>query len=176
MNHTADDGRARVRAVLKSQYHAALAMLRQAIERCPDEAWTDKSGHPTAFWHIAYHALYFTHLYLQSNEHAFRPWAHHREDYQYLGELSRPRVQPLVHEPYTKEQILSYLGLCEAMVDSAVDGFDLDAPTSGFHWYRLSKLEHQFINIRHIQHHAAQLADRLRVAAGVGVGWVSAKG
>jgi hypothetical protein len=36
----------------------------------------------------------------------------------------------------------------------------------------MGKLEHQFINIRHIQHHAAQLADRLRVAKNVGVAWV----
>ena len=29
----------------------------------------------------------------------------------------------------------------------------------------MSKLEHQLVNLRHIQHHAAQLADRLRSAA-----------
>lgn len=28
---------ATLRSILKSQYHAALAMLREAIERCPDE-------------------------------------------------------------------------------------------------------------------------------------------
>ena len=30
---------AAVRAALKTQYHAALAMLRQAIELCPDAIW-----------------------------------------------------------------------------------------------------------------------------------------
>ncbi len=29
-----------LRAALKSQYHAALAMLKMAIERCPDDLWT----------------------------------------------------------------------------------------------------------------------------------------
>jgi len=36
----------------------------------------------------------------------------------------------------------------------------------------MSKLEHQFVNIRHIQHHGAQLADRLRSAANIGIRWV----
>ncbi len=50
--------------VLKSQYHASLGMLREAIERCPADLWFDTS--PTnAFWQVAYHALFFTHLYLQ---------------------------------------------------------------------------------------------------------------
>jgi hypothetical protein len=28
-----------LRTVLKSQYHASLAMLREAVERCPPEEW-----------------------------------------------------------------------------------------------------------------------------------------
>jgi hypothetical protein len=54
----------------------------------------------------------------------------------------------------------------------AVDTLDLDNPQSGFHWYKMSKLEHQFVNIRHVQHHAAQLADRLRAAADIGTPWI----
>jgi hypothetical protein len=33
-------------------------------------------------------------------------------------------------------------------------------------------LEHQIVNIRHIQHHAAALSSRLRRSAGIGVNWV----
>jgi len=49
---------------------------------------------------------------------------------------------------------------------------DLDSAESGFSWYRMSKLEHQFVNLRHIQHHTGQLADRLRQEADRGVEWV----
>src|SRR5690242_11533301 len=56
-----------VRAVLKNQYHAALAMLREGVERCPAEEWSD-TRHKNAFWQLAYHTLFFTHLYLQQNE------------------------------------------------------------------------------------------------------------
>ena len=50
-----------LRAVLKSQYHASLAMLREAIERCPPEEWLS-TDHKNAFWHVSYHALFFAHL------------------------------------------------------------------------------------------------------------------
>jgi len=36
------------------------------------------------------------------------------------------------------------------------------------------KLEHQLVNLRHAQHHAAQLADRLRAAVDLGTRWVGA--
>ena len=54
----------------------------------------------------------------------------------------------------------------------AVEALDLDSDESGFPRYPIPKLEHQLVNIRHLQHHAAQLADRLRNQAGVGVEWV----
>ena len=65
------------RSVLKSQYHASLAMLREAVERCPADEWSNAS-HKNKFWQLAYHTLFFTHLYLQRDEAAFQPWAQHR--------------------------------------------------------------------------------------------------
>ena len=66
-----------LRTVLKSQYHASLAMLREAIERCPPEEWLS-TKHKNAFWQVSYHALFFAHLYLQRDEAAFRLWEQHR--------------------------------------------------------------------------------------------------
>jgi hypothetical protein len=61
------------------------------------------------------------------------------------------------------------------MIDGAVDAMDVLASGSGFSWYPIPKLEHQVVNIRHIQHGAAQLADRVRAAADAGVDWVGAR-
>jgi hypothetical protein len=83
-----------------------------------------------------------------------------------------PHGPPKPARPYTKAQILEYWTLCDAMVDAAVDKLDLEAQDCGFHWYRLPKLDHQINNIRHLQHHAALLAGRLRLAAGTDVQWV----
>jgi hypothetical protein len=88
--------------------------------------------------------------------------------------------------------VLEYWEFCDGMVDDAVDALDLDRAECGFSWYRMSKLEHQFVNIRHIQHHGGQLIDRVRSArhiqhhggqlidrvrsaADVGIGWVAAR-
>lgn len=150
-----------LRTVLKGQYHAGLAMLREAIDRCPDEEWVSRD-HKNAFWQVAYHVLFFTHLYLQQNEAAFRRWSEHRGD----GDGT-------TGDPYTKAQVLEYWSFVDQIVDSAVDSLDLENLESGFWWYKMSKLEHQLVNIRHVQHHAAQLADRLRSSAGIGIRWVS---
>src|SRR4051794_29953445 len=61
-----------IRPVLKSQYHASLEMLRDTIHRCPDALWTS-GDYLNPFWRIAYHALYYTHFYLQPTADSFRP-------------------------------------------------------------------------------------------------------
>jgi hypothetical protein len=166
---------AALRVVLKSQYHAALAMLGEAIQQCPDKVWSS-ADHVNAFWQVAYHTLFFTHLYLQPDEATFRPWKHHQVSVQHpdgIAGLPDPNSPlPLIPEPYTKAQVWEYWQFCDRMVDNAVDSLDLENSQSGFSWYRMSKLEHQLVNLRHIQHHAAQLADRLRYAANVGIRWV----
>lgn len=163
--------------MLKSQYHAALAMLHDAIEKCPDAVWTSKA--PTnAFWQVAYHTLYFAHMYLQSDRAAFRPWAHQREAQHANGIPGKPDPAsplPLIPEPYTRAQVLEYWSFCDQMVDGCVDALDLERADSGFSWYKISKLEHQLVSLRHIQHHAAQLADRLRAAENIGIRWVGAR-
>ena len=175
---SADPALPALRSSLKNQYRAALAMLREGVERCPDDLWLDDES-TTVCWQLAYHTLFFTHLYLQPDEAAFRPWEQHRSDVQYPDGIPGPPLEgsdlPLVAEPYTRAQVLAYWRFCDAMLDGAVDALDLLSPESGFYWYPIPKLEHQLVNIRHIQHGAAQLADRLRRAADVGVPWVGSE-
>jgi hypothetical protein len=163
------------RAALKSQYHASLEMLKEALERCPDELWLDAT-HVNAFWQIAYHALFYVHMYLQPDLKSFKPWAEHQTDVQYQNGIpGRPKKDsplPVMPEPYTKTQVMTFWSICDSMVDDAMDSFDLLEPNSGFPWYTCSKLEHQMISIRHLQHHAAQLGDRLRTAGGTGLTWL----
>ncbi|MHC4959364.1 MAG: hypothetical protein ACYTGN_13430 [Planctomycetota bacterium] len=165
---------AAIRSALKNQYHAALAMLGQAIRSCPDELWEDTT-HTNAAWQLAYHTLFFAHMYMQPSEAAFAPWAGHRADCQVPDCIPGPPDPnsdlPLLPPPYTREQALEYWRLCVDMVDPVIDGQDVLAADSGFSWYPISKLEHHMVNLRHIQHGAAQLADRLRANADIGVDW-----
>ena len=82
-------------------------------------------------------------------------------------------IHRLLGDAYTKAEVLTYWSLCDGLVDATVDALDLTATDCGFWWYKVPKLEHQFVNLRHLQHHAAQLADRLRRSADVGVDWIS---
>jgi len=162
-----------VQAALKSQYHAALKALRLAVEQCPEALWNDPADGFAAFWRVAYHALFFTHFYLQKDEHSFTRWARHRDDAHCLGNLrSQNNRAPASCEPYSREDILDYWRACDAMIDAGVDALDLAAPQCGFPWYAMGKLEHQILSIRHLQHHAAALGTRLRREADVAVEWV----
>ncbi len=166
-----------LKPVLKSQYHAALAMLRDAVQKCPDDLWT-APGHVSAFWQVAYHTVFFTHLYLYRDEASFEPWAGHQRRVQHqdglTGRADPESTLPQLPDPYSKTEVLNYWQVCDDMVDAAVDALDLEAADCGFSWYKVSKLEHQLINLRHAQHHAAQLADRLRTASDRHVKWVGA--
>jgi hypothetical protein len=165
-----------LRDVLKSQYHASLAMLRDVIEACPDDVW-QSDAHRNRYWQIVYHVLFFTHLYLMPNEAAFVPWSGHRgERGDGTDGTDSDSPDPPIPTPYTKAETLAYWTVCDDMVDGAIDALDLDSPNSGFDWYPIPKLEHQIVNIRHIQHHTAQLADRLRKAIDRGTRWVGAGG
>ena len=73
-----------------AQYLAALAMLKQSILACPETIW-DRPDDPTTFSQVAYHALFFTHLYLQESEHAFRVWSGHRDAYRFEADGTSER-------------------------------------------------------------------------------------
>ncbi len=155
-----------LQAILKSQYHASLAMLLEAIDNCPESLWTSQAW-VNQYWQVAYHALFYTDMYLQPEESAFTPWKHHRPDHHRLGLHADSAITP-----YSSGEIAAYGRRCDAMVDTAVDRLDLTALTSGFSWYQMPKLEHQMLNLRHLHHHTGQLADRLRQATGLGVQWI----
>jgi hypothetical protein len=170
-----------LRRLLKGQYHAALAMLRQAVERTPEHVWTS-DAYPNRTWRMAYHTLYYTHLYLGKRLEDFRPWPQHQTHVQDMDDvhapseldefLELPDRPPLSGKPYSPAQVLSYWTSVDEMVDRSVDAMDLGAKDSGFPWAKLPKAEHQMMSIRHIQHHTAQLADRLRNRVNIGVDWV----
>lgn len=160
---------------LKSQYHATLETLRRTIVNCPDDLWYS-TEYMTTFWQLAYHTLFFAHLYSQVDEASARPWEHQQSNVQnpdaIPGDPDPKSDLPLIPNPYTREQVLDYWKFCDDNIDNWVDALDLENPESGFWWYKMPKIEHQIVNIRHIQHGAAQLADRLRSKLNIGIGWV----
>jgi hypothetical protein len=161
-----------IKAILVSQYEASLLMLKNAIVASDTEIWTRRVC-KKAFWHVAYHTLFYTDFYLSKDENAFVPWVKHKKEYQFLGAVPwPPHNEPHIGEPYGQTDIIEYWGSIHDALEERIERTELDSP-SGFYWLPFSKLELQIYNIRHIQHHTGQLAERLRELRNLGVKWVS---
>ena len=114
-----------IKQTVKSQYGAALAMLEHVTSQCPALMWDDPADQ-NRFWRVAYHALFYTHLYLQPREEDFAPWDKHREGVYSLGKPSGEDVDPEL-KPYSREEILEYLAFCRGEVEAQVATLDLAA-------------------------------------------------
>lgn len=175
-----EDNRVALRVALKEQYHAGLGMLRQCIEQCPDDLWVSGT-YPRQVWRMAFHAAFFTHLYLGQNEAAFpSPPAELavalREDGRQLwtnpAQLE-PYEMPEEVAPYSQQEILEYIRFVDTLVDPTIDTLDLDAAETGFSWYKdMSKLSHELMNLRHLQGHVGQLSELL-MARGIEIDWIA---
>jgi hypothetical protein len=160
-----------LRQALKEQYHAGLAMLADCVERCPDEVWVSGT-YPRTYWRIAWHTVFFTHLYLGQNEDAYRPWTSHGKVWENLIEVEPYELPPNV-ETRERKEMLEYIAFVDGLIDPTVDALNLDATETGFSWYKnMTKLSHQLMNLRHIQGHVGQLSEIL-MAHGVDTDWVA---
>ena len=163
-----------IAATVSSQYLAALEMLKQTISQCPESIW-DSAEDKTKFWRIAYHVLFYTHLYLQDTAQTFTPWHLHRRDYELLGRRPWAPNDPIViGEPYDKATVLDYLAFCQQQVAERVPALNPEAG-SGFDWLPFNKLELQIYNIRHLQQHTGELMERLGTRTGIELDWVAMK-
>ena len=158
--------------IVVSQYRAALMMLRQTVEDCPDTLW-NRGSDDNAFWQIAYHTLYYVHLYLSKSDNEFEAWPKHIEDYPHMGRGLPwpPHDPPKIGDPYTKDDILEYFDFIDERIPDFVAAAPYDDP-AGFFRLPFSRGALHLYNIRHIQHHAGQLIERLRQTTGKGVDWV----
>lgn len=154
-----------IKASIKSQYRASLAMLEQAVADCPEALWDDRA-YSNPFWRLAFHALFYTHLYLQPSEADFVPWEKQRSEMRLLQDPPEEG-----DKPNSKSEILEFSAFSREQVERQVSELDLDAE-SGFYWLPFDKLELQFYNIRHLMQHTGELCERLGATGAVEVDWV----
>ncbi len=160
---------------LDGQFGASLSVLSQCVEQCPEEGWEGLVGNH-AFWHVAYHTLFFTDLYLSPDEKSFEPPSFYREDYHFFGRKPWPPYETVAADvPYPKETIVEYVEICRGKAARSIGRETPDslAGPCGFWWYKVPRGEFYLVNIRHIQHHAAQMSLYLRKSAGIGIEWVA---
>jgi hypothetical protein len=152
--------------IVWSQFGAAIDMLENSIKACPDQLWGDRSRRPE-YWYTVFHALFWLDLYLSESEKGFAsPAPFGLEELDPAGVLP-PRV-------YTKEELLTYLAhgrqKCRETILGMTDGKAIQLWR--FATVNLSVAELHLYNMRHVQHHAAQLNLILRQTIDCAPRWV----
>jgi hypothetical protein len=161
-----------VRHVLTSQFEATLCTLGHCVARCPDDLWTTRvAKYP--FCQVAFHTLFFTDYYLGSDAESFLQQPFHLANAPLFADYEQLEYR----EPvclYDRQQIEAYMefvrGKAVATIASETEA-DLSAPAN-FARRNFSRAELHIYNIRHVQHHSAQLILRLRLDANVDVPWI----
>jgi hypothetical protein len=149
------------------QFGAAIDMLENAMLACPDELWSDRSQRPE-YWYLVYHTLFWLDYYLSYSDEKFTPPAPFTRD-----ELDPAGVLP--ERPYTKDELRAYLEhgrrKCRAAVETLTD--EMARQRSGIVRPEMSGAELLLYNMRHVQHHAAQLNLILRQKTDSAPRWVA---
>lgn len=156
-----------IKALVWNQYGAALDMLEDAIRLCPDTLWglqlwdDPDDARYGQFWLLAYHAVFWSDLYFTGASEGFAP--------------PPPFVRgKLPDQPYTKDQVLAYLGACRATGRATLAGLTDERAQRMcvFQWMEKPFLELQIYALRHVQEHAGQLSLALGQHGVTGFDWV----
>lgn len=153
-----------LKEILWKQFGAAIDMFENSLDSCPEKLWDTESK----FWYIAYHTLFFLDYYLSEDPDNFLP----PEPFS-LSEFSSEGDMP--ERVYTKEELITYTKFCREKCRNLISGLDENNEKRRFiNKYRnYSVTEILIYNMRHVQHHAAQLNLLLRQHSDFVPDWVS---
>jgi hypothetical protein len=146
-----------------SQFGASLDMLENAINKCPEEHWDTTS----AFWYVAYHCTFWTDYYLTTEPSKFEP----------PKPFTFSEFDPTGKKPdrtYSKIEVLNYLAHCRQKAQVLIKNLTTDRLNDRWinDYKNYSLLEILLYNMRHIQHHVAQLNMTLRQTINNAPNWV----
>ena len=155
------------RSILWQQFGAAIDMLENALRACPEEIWSDRSRQPE-FWYVTFHTLFFLDLYLSGSAEGFAPPAPFT-----LDEMDPRGLMP--ERVYRKDELQAYLEhgrrKCRVTIDALTS--ERAREQCRFSWGEMSFAELLLDNMRHVQHHAAQLNLILRQQTDSAPRWVA---
>lgn len=163
-----------LKSMIVHQFEASLATLAHAIHACPERLWNEPvARYP--FCQTAFHTLFFTDVYLCPSPDALKSQPFHLAHPDFFGDYEQMEDR----EPtslYARAMIHSYLDFCRTKAKETLAGeaeVDLTAPAQ-FPRKSFSRAELHVYNIRHIQHHAAQLILKLRLDdPAIDIRWMS---
>lgn len=151
---------------LWQQFGASIDMLENAIRACPPEVWGQRSLR-SEYWYIASHTLFWLDYYLTPDSQQFAPPPPFG-----LEELDPAGVIP--PRAYTPGELLVYLEYgsvkCRRVIGELTE--ESMFQPCGSRRPGFSNVELLLYNMRHVQHHAAQLNLILRQRIDSAPQWV----
>lgn len=132
---------------IRNQFGASIDMLENAIVQCPSAYWESEQ-----YWYKVYHCLFFLDYYLTMKPHFFSPPPPYT-----LSEFE----DTLPNRVYSKAEMLIYLEASRIKCYRTIS--NLTEENIGNRWINESGTMNYSIpeillyNMRHVQHHAAQL-------------------
>ncbi len=154
-----------------NQFEAAASTLNACIDACPEAAWNGPVVN-YKFCQAVFHTVFYADYYLGQTDADFRREAFHSDNADVFRDYEELEPRVPVHL-YEKAWIKKYLTYCRQRcrsVAASETAQSLAAPTK-FPRKDFSRAELYVYNIRHIQHHAAQLSMRLRLDYQADVPW-----
>ena len=154
--------------IVWGQYGAAIDMLENAVQACPEELWADRSRNPQ-FWYVVYHTLFWLDFYLTEPPEVFAPPPPFNMDEADPAGLMPERV-------YTKGELLTYLAHGRHKCRSILEGLSVErarAPRGLGSKATGTFAELMLYNLRHVQHHTGQLNLILRQTVDDAPRWVA---
>jgi DinB superfamily len=146
------------------QFGASIDMLENAIAMCPSEFWNTEQK----FWYSSYHCLFWLDYCLTIEPQQFNPPSGYS-----LSEFNSTFELPA--RAYSKKELLTYVEHCRKKCHHLL--FNLTEEMVVQRWVNEYKnysiLEILLYNMRHVQHHVAQLNLILRQGIHQAPGWVS---
>ena len=149
------------------QFGAAIDMLENAVRACPDTLWGDRTRNPE-YWYLVYHTLFFLDYYLSERPEGFTPPAPYN-----LDELDPAGILP--DRVYRKDEMLAYLEHGRSKCRTAIASMTGERAARASEFRRLGVTVGELLlyNMRHVQHHAAQLNLILRQTIDSAPRWVA---
>lgn len=167
-----------IKTSLWKQFGASIDMLENAILTCPKDQWNNSKR----MFYMAYHCIVFLDYYMTHPPKGFTaalPFtitAHGHIPAEALDDLIPNRI-------YSQEELLGYLKSCRAKCRKLIAGLTEERmqepwtkepdPIGSPSTVNYSVFEILLYNLRHVQHHAAQLNLHLRQGINDAPRWVS---
>ncbi|MHB9295824.1 hypothetical protein PilKf_01576 [Pillotina sp. SPG140] len=156
---------------IRGQFCAALTTLKQCIDNCPADQW-NKSHNDAPFSQVLFHTLFYADYYLSQDEQTFKEQPFHTE-HPALFAAYEEFIDKKTETVYTKEEIEEYFHYCSKKLEYTVDSLTEKDVYEKSTLKNMTVMEVYIYNIRHIQHHAAQLGLRIQQINGTTLQWIS---